>query len=263
MGVVASAASRGVEMVAGPLIRSAETAVVTYVRPIATRVAEEVVTQVGSIAGQTVADQLQSAINAGLNIADAAGSAPGGIRDPNAANALITAQNNALLLMMGLPIPGPIHAPPIPGPGETSAERAARDAAAAAVAEAAAAALANTVPGPVVVPMAGSENMTLGRAVTDPLAPPAPMDPTGPGAFQGEPQPIPQVVVPTGSVVQEIEPRRVYNEDHSTLPPVMQMPTTQNDLVVVSDHKSGLPVMTIGTVSIGGVLIFLWYSQRK
>ena len=101
MGAVASVATRGVEMVAGPLIRSAETAVVTYVRPIATRVAEEVVTQVGSIAGQTVADQLQSAINAGLNIADAAGSAPGGISDPNAENALITAQNNALLLMMG------------------------------------------------------------------------------------------------------------------------------------------------------------------
>ena len=39
-----------------------------------------------------------------------------------------------------------------------------------------------------------------------------PMDHSGPGAMQGAPQPIP--AVPPGLQALEIEPQRVYNQDH-------------------------------------------------
>ena len=82
----------------------------------------------------------------------------------------------------------------------------------------------------------------------------------GPGANQGNPQPIPNV---GGNPVQEIEPQRVYNEDHTNLPSYMQMPTNQNELNYDGKRSSSLPIVTIGTVAIGGVLIFLWNSRRE
>jgi hypothetical protein len=90
----------------------------------------------------------------------------------------------------------------------------------------------------------------------------------GPGANQGNPQPIPNV---GGNPVQEIEPQRVYNEDHTNLPSYMQMPTNQNELMPTNQNElnydgnrsSSLPMVTIGIVAIGGVLIFLWNSRRE
>jgi hypothetical protein len=87
-----------------------------------------------------------------------------------------------------------------------------------------------------------------------------PLDASGPGANQGNPQPIPNV---GGNSVQEIEPQRVYNEDHTNLPSYMQMPTNQNELNYDGNGGSSLPIVTIGTVAIGGVLIFLWNSRGE
>ena len=86
-----------------------------------------------------------------------------------------------------------------------------------------------------------------------------PLDASGPGANQGNPQPIPYV---GGDPVQEIEPQRVYNQDYTDLPSYMRMPTNQNELNYDGNGGSSLPVMTIGAVAIGGVLIFLWNSRR-
>jgi hypothetical protein len=86
------------------------------------------------------------------------------------------------------------------------------------------------------------------------------LDASGPGANQGNPQPIPYV---GGDPVQEIEPQRVYNEDHTNLPSYTQMPTNQNELNYDGNGGSSLPIVTIGTVAIGGVLIFLWNSRGE
>ena len=98
-----------------------------------------------------------------------------------------------------------------------------------------------------------------------------PSDPVGPAATQGAPQPIP--VVASAYQARETEPKRVYNEDHAdVLPPVTLLQTDQHELRVLSDplpqppqQSSGsmMPAIAIGTVTIGGVLIFLWYRRRR
>jgi len=120
------------------------------------------------------------------------------------------------------------------------------------------------------------------------LAAQTPCSAAGPAATQGSPQPIRSGgIVAPGSVgepayqAREIEPQRVYNQDHAAvLPPVTLLQTDQSQLRVTSDppppptpqqqqqqqqQSSGsmMPIIAIGTVTVGGVLIFLWYRQRR
>lgn len=103
-----------------------------------------------------------------------------------------------------------------------------------------------------------------------------PSNTVGPAATQGAPQPIP--VVASAYQAREVEPQRVYNQDHAAvLPPVTLLQTDQHQLRVTSDpppplppqvqqqQSSGsmMPIIAIGTVTVGGVLIFLWYRQRR
>ena len=99
-----------------------------------------------------------------------------------------------------------------------------------------------------------------------------PMDPVGPAVTQGAPQPIMQVAA--AYQAREVEPQRVYNQDHSAmLPPVTLLQTDQSQLRVTSDplpppppeqsSSSSTPIIVVGTVVVGGVLIFLWYRQRR
>lgn len=106
-----------------------------------------------------------------------------------------------------------------------------------------------------------------------------PCSAAGPAATQGAPQPIP--VVASAYQAREVEPQRVYNQDHAAvLPPVTLLQTDQHQLRVTSDpppppqphHRhheqqqssgSMMPIIAIGTVTVGGVLIFLWYRQRR
>ena len=112
-----------------------------------------------------------------------------------------------------------------------------------------------------------------------------PCSAAGPAATQGSPQPIRRgEIVAPGSVgepayqAREVEPQRVYNQDHAAvLPPVTLLQTDQHQLRVTSDpppplppqvqqqQSSGsmMPIIAIGTVMVGGVLIFLWYRQRR
>ncbi len=70
----------------------------------------------------------------------------------------------------------------------------------------------------------------------------------------------------------------MYNQDHAAvLPPVTLLQTDQHQLRVTSDpppplppqvqqqQSSGsmMPIIAIGTVTVGGVLIFLRYRQRR
>ena len=98
------------------------------------------------------------------------------------------------------------------------------------------------------------------------------MDATGPAATQGNPQPIPPVAA--GLHALEIEPTRVYNQDHSAqLPPATVMPTMQHQVVVTSDPPPPPPpggqgsgngaLLAVGAVTVGGVIIFLWYRQKR
>lgn len=73
-----------------------------------------------------------------------------------------------------------------------------------------------------------------------PLQPQTPSDPSGPGASQGAPQP--------GGHALEIEPQRVYNQDHTPTLPLIT-PTAQHQLVVQSD--SGLPLAGNGSYITG------------
>ena len=113
-----------------------------------------------------------------------------------------------------------------------------------------------------------------------------PCSAAGPAATQGSPQPIRRGgIVAPGSVgepayqAREVEPQRVYNQDHAAvLPPVTLLQTDQSQLRVTSDppppptpqeqqqqQSSGsmMPIIAIGTVTVGGVLIFLWYRRRR
>ena len=102
-----------------------------------------------------------------------------------------------------------------------------------------------------------------------------PMDATGPAATQGAPQPIPPVA--PGLRALEVEPTRVYNQDHTAqLPPATVMPTTQHQVYVTSDPPPPPPpggqqpqgggngvLLAVGAVTVGGVIIFLWYRQKR
>ena len=104
-----------------------------------------------------------------------------------------------------------------------------------------------------------------------------PMDATGPAATQGAPQPIPPVA--PGLRALEVEPTRVYNQDHTAqLPPATIMPTMQHQVVVASDPPPPPPpgpqggsggrggsgaLLAVGAVTVGGVIIFLWYRQKR
>ena len=102
-----------------------------------------------------------------------------------------------------------------------------------------------------------------------------PMDATGPAATQGAPQPIPPVA--PGLHALEVEPTRVYNQDHTAqLPPATVMPTMQHQVVVTSDPPPPPPpggqqpqgggngaLLAVGAVTVGGVIIFLWYRQKR
>ena len=99
-----------------------------------------------------------------------------------------------------------------------------------------------------------------------------PMDATGPAATQGNPQPIPPVAA--GLRALEVEPTRVYNQDHSAqLPPATVMPTMQHQVVVTSDPPPPPPpggqgsgngaLLAVGAVTVGGIIIFLWYRQKR
>lgn len=122
------------------------------------------------------------------------------------------------------------------------------------------------------------------------LAAQTPCSAAGPAATQGSPQPIhhggihslaPGSVGEPAYQAREIEPTRVYNQDHAAvLPPVTLLQTDQSQLRVTSDppppptpqqqqqqqqQSSGsmMPIIAIGTVTVGGVLIFLWYRRRR
>ena len=105
-----------------------------------------------------------------------------------------------------------------------------------------------------------------------------PMDATGPAATQGVPQAIPPVA--PGLRALEVEPTRVYNQDHTAqLPPATIMPTMQHQVVVASDPPPPPPpgpqggsggtgggngaLLAVGAVTVGGVIIFLWYRQKR
>lgn len=100
-----------------------------------------------------------------------------------------------------------------------------------------------------------------------------PLDPVGPAVTQGAPQPIMQVA--NAYQAREVEPQRVYNQDHAPiLPPATLLQTDQSRLRVTSDplpppppqqpsSSSSTPIIVVGTVAVGGVLIFLWYRQRR
>jgi hypothetical protein len=133
------------------------------------------------------------------------------------------------------------------------------------------------------LPAAGAHDANQGV-----LAAQTPCSAAGPAATQGSPQPIRRGgIVAPGSVgepayqAREVEPQRVYNQDHAALlPPVTLLQTDQHQLRVTSDpppppqphHRqheqqqssgSMMPIIAIGTVTVGGVLIFLWYRQRR
>lgn len=78
-----------------------------------------------------------------------------------------------------------------------------------------------------------------------------PLYPESPAARQGYPQRIPR---PPGiqQKALENEPQRVYNQDDSSKEP---------QLAIGESASPGLPLMTIGTVAVGGVLIFLWVRR--
>ena len=79
-----------------------------------------------------------------------------------------------------------------------------------------------------------------------------PLEPEGPATVQGYPQRIPKPPGMQQKALPENEPQRVYNQDDSSEEP---------QLAIGESESPGLPLMTIGTVAIGGVLIFLWVRR--
>jgi hypothetical protein len=79
-----------------------------------------------------------------------------------------------------------------------------------------------------------------------------PLEPEGPLTVQGYPQRIPKPPGMQQKALPENEPQRVYNQDDSSEEP---------QLAIGESESPGLPLMTIGTVAIGGVLIFLWVRR--
>ena len=80
-----------------------------------------------------------------------------------------------------------------------------------------------------------------------------PLEPEGPATIQGFPQRIRKPPGVQTKALPENEPQRVYNQDDSSEEP---------QLAIAESASPGLPLMTIGAVAIGGVLIFLW-SRRE
>ena len=81
-----------------------------------------------------------------------------------------------------------------------------------------------------------------------------PLEPEGPARVQGFPQRIPKNPGVQTKALPEDEPERVYNQDDSSEEP---------QLAIGAQKESGLPLMTIGIVATGGVLIFLWSTKKR
>ena len=81
-----------------------------------------------------------------------------------------------------------------------------------------------------------------------------PLEPEGPARVQGFPQRIPKNPGVQTKALPEDEPRRVYNQDDSSEEP---------QLAIGAQKEPGLPLMTIGIVATGGVLIFLWSTRKR
>ena len=81
-----------------------------------------------------------------------------------------------------------------------------------------------------------------------------PLEPEGPARVQGFPQRIPKNPGVQTKALPEDEPQRVYNQDDSSEVP---------QLAIAESQKPGLPLMTIGIVATGGVLIFLWSTRNR
>ena len=79
-----------------------------------------------------------------------------------------------------------------------------------------------------------------------------PLEPEGPAQVQGFPQRIPKNPGVQTKALPEDEPQRVYNQDDSSEVP---------ELAITESQKPGLPLMTVGIVATGGVLIFLWSTS--
>ena len=80
-----------------------------------------------------------------------------------------------------------------------------------------------------------------------------PLEPVGPARVQGFPQRIPKTPGVQTKALPEDEPQRVYNQDDSSEVPQL----------AIAQKEPGLPLMTIGIVATGGVLIFLWSTRKR
>ena len=78
-----------------------------------------------------------------------------------------------------------------------------------------------------------------------------PLEPVGPARVQGFPQRIPKNPGVQTKALPEDEPQRVYNQDDSSEVPQL----------AIGQKEPGLPLMTVGIVATGGVLIFLWSTK--
>ena len=80
-----------------------------------------------------------------------------------------------------------------------------------------------------------------------------PLEPEGPARVQGFPQRIPKNPGVQTKALPEDEPQRVYNQDDSSEVPQL----------AIAQKEPGLPLMTVGIVATGGVLIFLWSTKKR
>ena len=80
-----------------------------------------------------------------------------------------------------------------------------------------------------------------------------PLEPEGPAIVQGFPRRIPKTPGVQTKALPEDEPQRVYNQDDSSEEPQL----------AIAQKEPGLPLMTIGIVATGGVLIFLWSTRER
>ena len=246
---------------------AARGAAMSFLRPAVSTLTRSVVETVGQVAGQGIADQLSSVVGSnpldivvapGLTHDLTLGEAANRFIDPRSAAGNIVRPGGTGGEVLGTTVGTPTHADVV-----ANAHALQR-------AENVVAALPPRSMSPTPLPVSTAHDaMPVLQAQT-------PMDAAGPAATQGNPQPIPPVA--PGLRALEVEPTRVYNQDHTAqLPPVTIMPTMQHQLVAASDPPpppgpqggsggtgggNGV-LLAVGAVTVGGVIIFLWYRQKR
>lgn len=265
--------------------------------PVATSVAREVTREAGvaaaQVVGQSAVDQISSTINSATS--GPIGQAVGAVVTQAGSTAVALASGDVVGVVRGtvqqtvnqVHLAQAVYTGLTTADGETHAQTV-QNSTHAQLQAAGVAAVAPGLTAPMAVgPYDGTPLpvMVAHDANQGALVAQTPCSAAGPAATQGSPQPIRRGgIVAPGSVgepayqAREVEPQRVYNQDHAAvLPPVTLLQTDQHQLRVTSDPPpplppqvqqqlssgSMMPIIAIGTVTVGGVLIFLWYRQRR